>query len=333
MKNWFLLLVVVLILSVPISPVGAQNGPTEPGGIIVDGPSSPYIVYPKNEDIFDTTPLFRFTDYSAFGATKYRIDVWKGTDTNAAPIYTYKGHGNCNGSECTMQPGIALKKTDMNGNGEYTWRIRAKVGGEWPILWSQAPFRVLSKGFTSMFDVDYKKWTPLSGYWGINSSGYLKISGTGDHHYSIIEKHVFSHGYVYEARMKRKIDTDSENRLFFNADPFPMFMDRWDSGYTFDYYNNGRWRFGKRLAGVQSYLTPETSSSAIVPYGWNKITIWATPPEFHFWINETYLGKYTEATFDEGFVGIGVYMNTSDYPLLVDWATLKYSDTAPYPIP
>jgi hypothetical protein len=70
-----------------------------------------------------------------------------------------------------------------------------------------------------------------------------------------------------------------------------------------------------------------------VPYGWNKLTIWSNPPNFHFWINEVYLGSYSLTTFDEGYVGIGMLMHASYEPLLVDWATLKYSDTAPYPIP
>lgn len=324
--------IVLLVLSFDFVTVSAEGEPPAEDGIEVDLPSSPYVIYPKYEDITTKTPIFRFTDYSDFGATRYRIELYN--DETELLLYQQTGTGNCDGTECTMQLLFPLKFVTLDSDeGEYRWRIRAKVDGEWPPLWSQATFRVIKTGFTSLFDVDYKKWIPVYGSWSINSSGYLKISGTGDTNYSIIEKHLFTYGYVYEVRMKRKIDTDSENRLFFNAYPYPLFMNRWDSGYTFDYYNNGRWRFGKRVAGVQSYLTPETSSSVIVPYGWNKVTIWAKPPNFHFWINETYLGVYSDAEFDEGFVGIGVYMNTSDNPLLVDWATVRYSNTAPYPIP
>ncbi|MEL7591717.1 MAG: hypothetical protein AAGU17_10550 [Anaerolineaceae bacterium] len=332
MKNWFLLLVVVLILSVPISPVGAQNGPTEPGGISVDLPSSPYVIYPKYEDITTKTPTFRFTDYSEYGATKYRIELYN--DETEALIYQQTGTGNCDGTECTMQLLIPLKFVTLDSDeGEYRWRIRAKVGGEWPPLWDQATFRVLKPKFTSLFDVDYKKWTPLFGDWGITSAGYLKGNGVGDNQYSIIQNHLVVNGYVYEVRMKRKLNTNTENRLYFNAYPYPTSWNRWDSGYGFDYYNNGRWRLVQREAGVQTILIPEADSSAIVPYGWNKLTIWSNPPNFHFWINEVYLGSYSLTTFDEGYVGIGMLMHASYEPLLVDWATLKYSDTAPYPIP
>jgi len=318
--------VVVLMccLVAPVAPAAADAAP--------DGPSSPYVIFPKDEDVFTTTPKFRFTKYP--GVTKYRIDIWEGDDFDAPPIYTFKFTPSCSSDECWYKPDIVLKKYDISGEkGEYSWRIRAKEGTEWPPLWSQTSFRVLSSGFNSQFTVDHAKWTPLFGDWSITSAGYLKGNGGGDNYFSIIQKHLVTTGYVYEVRMKRKLCKDTENTLYFNAYPYPTSWNRWDSGYMFEYYNNGRWRLGQRVGNVWTTLIPEAESDAIVPYGWNKLTIWSQPPNFHFWINEQYLGGYPLTTFEEGYVGIGMHMNASYEPLLVDWATLKYSDTAPYTIP
>lgn len=327
-RSKIVLTVIVFVMTCclvfPVAPVAADSAP--------EGPSSPYVIYPDEEDIFTKTPEYRFTEWP--GAVKYRIDIWKGTDYTQTPIFTQKFIPTCSAGECKFKPAFTLQKYDISGEkGEYLWRIRAKVGIEWPPAWSQKPFRVLSTGFNSQFTVTDAKWIPLSGDWAVNRLGYLKGTGNGDNFYSIVEKHLFTSGYKYEVMMKRKLCTDSQNTLFFTAYPHPMLWNRWDSGYQFEYYNNGRWRITQRVGNVQSILVPETESPAIVPYGWNKVTIWSDPPYFHFWINEVHLGGYQLTTFNEGYVGIGMYMNAPYEPLIVDWATLEYTDTAPYPIP
>lgn len=339
-QMWMSTLVVLMLLSFAITTVGADFNPTvkaegqPPSGDVIrpDPPSSPEVIYPRDEDIFTTTPKYRFTKFP--GVTKYRIDIWKGDDYNQTPIFTLKFTPACSDTECWIKPAYTLKKYDLSGEkGEYSWRIRAKVGTDWPVLWSQTTFRVLSSGFNSTFSSDYAKWVPLSGDWSISSAGYLKGNGNGDNQYSIVQKNLVKNGYVYEVRMKRKLENDAETRLFFNANPYPLYMNRWDSGYGFDYFNNGRWRLVQRVGGLQTYPVPETESSAIIPFGWNKLTVWTQDTGIYLWINEVYLGMFPINTFEEGWVGIGMYMNGPYSPLLVDWATLKYSDTPPYTIP
>jgi hypothetical protein len=327
--------VVLMVLVLTFTTVQADSilSPLPNTGV-ENGASSPYILYPLFEDVFTKTPLFRFTDFSAEGATKYRIDVWVGDDLDADPLYTYKGVGDCDGAECTMQPGIPLKKADFFGNGHYTWRIRAKVAGEWPILWSQAQFTVRSSGFTSYFSSWEKKWLPVQDTWTVNSKGYLKTFGTLNQLSSIMEKHEFTNGFVYEVKLKRKT-SNGDNYVYFQGYPDPLGgSGYWDDGYYFTYRNDTSWALIKYVDGASTLITGGPTLSYIKPYDWNKITIMRSSSEIKIWINKQYIGTYSDATFSSGYVGIGMYKKEDiKDPLLVDWATLEYTDTAPYAIP
>jgi len=336
MRNYrilYIVCVVVLLccLVAPVAPAAADAAPEEA--------SSPYIIFPRDEDVFTTTPKFRFTDFSAQGATKYRIDIWEGDDYNAPPIYTFKFAPNCNAGECWYKPDIKLKNYDFNGeNGEYSWRIRAKVGTQWPVLWSQASFRVLSSGFTSTFDLNYKKWLPQAGSWSVTSAGYLKTPGLFDTTATILRQELFANttngtdGIVYEVTMKRKAEADSTNRLFFHGNPGDTYVSGpWEDGYMFEYTNDGHWSLVRMIDFNKTYLVEDSPSTAINPYGWNKLSVWRKNTEIHLWINGSYLGHYADNYWWQGFVGIGVFEGDIDKsPLLVDKARVWYTDTAPY---
>lgn len=335
-KTVLTMLSFLLILLFTAAPVLADAAPPVGDDITVDLPSSPYVVYPKDEDIHTKTPKFRFTDYSEFGATRYQIDVWEGTDASGTLVYTFKGKGMCNGVECWLQPTTPLKYYDYSGEkGQYFWRIRAKVAGDWPPLWSQEGFRVVSKGFTSTFDTDTKKWLELAGDWTLTSAGYLKTNGLLNTTATILHQHLFTTGYVYEVRMKRKVETDTTNRLFFSGIPGDTYTGGiWEDSYVFEYTNAGVWSFFRSDDYNKEYKVTDEPFTAIKPYGWNKLTVWRRASDICFWINEQHLGCYPDASYSEGWVGIGVYEGNADVsPLLVDWAKVWYSETPPYPMP
>ena len=320
--------VVVLLccLVAPVAPAAADAAP--------DGPSSPYVIFPKDEDVFTTTPKFRFTKYP--GVTKYRIDIWEGDDFDAPPIYTFKFTPSCSSDECWYKPDIVLKKYDISGEkGEYSWRIRAKEGTEWPPLWSQTSFRVLSSGFTSTFDVNANKWQALAGDWTLTSKGYLKTLGLYNTTATILRQEMFVDGIVYEVTMKRKVESDSSNRLLFHGVPGDTYVSGfWQDCYVLQYTNDGKWSLFESVNYTKNYYVNEEPTTAINPYGWNTLTVWKTPTNNCVWINKVYMGCYSASTFSSGWVGIGVFESDAlSSPLLVDKARVWYTDTAPYTIP
>ena len=325
--------IVLLILSFVFVAANAQSEPPLSEGFTDDEPSSPYVIYPDNEEIFDKTPLFRFTDFSAYGATKYRIDVWQGTNLTVAPLYTYKGAGVCDGTECTMQPGIALKKADINGNGYYTWRVRARVAGEWPVLWDQSFLTVLSSGFTSYFDTLEKKWLTVQGTWTLKDGGYMKTLGIPGQLSSMVEKHVFTEGYTYEVKLKRKVELNSPSMILFSGNTDSLNADGyWYDGYFFSITNAGNWVLGKISEGSVATLGSGYSAD-IKPFDWNKLAVVRSGSDIMLYVNGELVTHASDATFGDGFVGFGmVEADSAKSALLVDWAILDYIE-APSAIP
>jgi len=342
MKRILNILVVLVVLTVWVFPLtgvqaqsGAENAPTTGAEGISPSDSEPQIIFPRNESVFTTTPKFRFTP--AEGATKYRIDVWEGTDTSGTLLYTIKDRGTCNveGTACWIRPPTALRAGVYNGwDGNYFWRIRAKVNGEWPPSWSQVGFTVLSPGFNSTFDLNAKKWIQLSGTWAVTGTGYLKTKGIYNTTATILQQNMFGNDLVYEVMMKRKVEASSTNRLLFMGDPGDSYVDGfWQDGYVVDYTNEGKWSLFVSSDYTKTYLVNEEFTTAIQPFGWNKVTIWRHNSEISVWINKQYLGTYNDATFSTGYVGIGVFeLDEAASPLLVDNARVWYSTTAPYPV-
>lgn len=314
-------------------PAGLPNldGFTLPDASVEEA-SSPEVIYPRYEAVYTKTPKFRFTEFP--GATKYRIDVWN--DITDELVYTFKGTGNCSAGECWLKPSTSLKIYDISGvKGQYLWRVRAKVNGEWPPLWSQATFAVLSTGFTSTFDLNANKWLALCGEWTVVSPGYLKTKGVLDTTASILRKELFTDGIVYEVTMKRKVEADTTNRVFFFGYPGETYTGGlWEDGYVFEYTNDGHWSLIRVDDYSKTYLVEEVYTDAIIPYSWNKLTIWSHYSNIHVWVNEQYLGAYTDSTYSEGWVGIGMFEGDAEKsPLLVDKAKAYYSDIAPYATP
>ena len=107
----------------------------------------------------------------------------------------------------------------------------------------------------------------------------------------------------------------------------------WDDGYYFAYANNGEWALGKVIDGSHSAFAGGTTVH-IIPYGWNKITIMRETSLIKIFINEVFIGAYSDDTFSVGAIGFGMgkFVDTRS-PLLVDWARVEYTDIDPYAVP
>lgn len=296
---------------------------------------TPSPISPSGQIIFTKTPKFYFTRNSS--ATQYRITL---TDLVATPdvvVYAYTGAGSCGTSYCWLQPPTALKTLQYNASsgGLYTWTVEAMVGGIWQAPSSLALFLVGSKGFTSTFDVNTKKWLPVTGSWTRTTKGYYKTNGLYLNGSSSMHKELFFDGLVYEVKMKRKYDTSGPNRVIISGTPSPLFSSNWwDDSYVFQYDNEGYWSVYKSVNGVISSVSTWVYSPFIELYGWNTLTVWRTSEDLHFWVNGVYLGNVADTSHHTGYVGLGMYQAVNGAaPLLVDYAKTYYAAVWPFAVP
>jgi hypothetical protein len=357
-KRWLTVLIVLMLVSITFSPALAQStppgntptlgdiepvDPTEftalpvdyvPGGEISVDVTAPAPNYPFQNIVMTRTPKFYFTP--RIGASQYHVVV---VDTMASPdkvVAHVYGTGSCTKYICYLQSSTALKtlRFEAASGGLYSWYVEAMVGGSWQGLSSGAMFAVGSSGFTQDFNLNTKKWVPLSGTWTRTDKGYYKGVGPVGTMTSALQKELFTNDYVYEVTFKRKVEADSFNRIIFMGMPTPLSSDfSWYSGYYFGYYNSGTWELWRRDAGTITVLYDNVPSPFIEPYGWNTLTVWTDYPNIHMWINGGYLGYIFDDTYASGFVGVGMYENFSDSsPVLVNSAKLYYTNVAPYAI-
>lgn len=358
-KKWLSVLVVLMYVSFTFTPALAQSFPpghTPPLGdlqppdlsgftlqttdyiptteISVDL-AAPAPNYPKNSYVMTRTPKFYFTPL--VGASQYHVVV---VDVMATPdkiVGNSYGTGNCTKYICYLQSSTALKtlRYEASSGGFYIWYVEAMVGGAWQGLSSGALFAVMSSGFTSDFNLNTKKWVPIYGTWTRTDKGFYKGVGPAGSMTSAMQKEIFMNNYVYEATLKRKVESDSFNRIIFMGNPDPLLSNSsWDTGYYFGYYNSGAWGLWRRDGSSGTNLIYDlVPSLAIEPFKWNKLTVWTDYPFIHLWINGVYLGYVEDDTYGSGYVGVGMYENDSAVsPLLVDSAKLYYSTIAPFAI-
>ncbi len=291
------------------------------------------------EMVFDNTPRFYFSQAATHTDTmKYRIDVWNFNKNTL--VYSFKGKPTCVLSKCWFDPTTTLKYVDITETkGLYYWVVQAKTGDDWSLPSDKAYFKVMTPGFDSAFTA-LGKWLPIKGTWSIVDPGYLLTQTKPDKFLSVLYKHQVTKGYKFEVRMKRKGEFGKGNYVIVNGYPYNgtgnILDSGWDDGYMIGYSNLGYWFVKKRLNGAETQLIPNTNeiTPAVVPYKWNRITVFVRDSFIYVWINEQYLGKaYDENLPPQGWVGIGADdSNPIASPLYVDWAELEYVDDLPYPM-
>lgn len=335
-KGFISIIVALAVLTLVVSTVFAQSEPpgrTPPplgGDLIPDAAPSPAMSFIQ----YDTTPDFRFTELA--GATKYKIEVYNSYDN--ALLYTYKGAGVCEGGYCTLTPSTTLGIYKWNSTtGRYNWHVKAKYGGSWQTSWSgNSGIFVLSDGFVSTFNADKKGWKPLNGDWSLDSSAYLKDSGsTAGKWHSVYQKN-FTWDFIYQVRMKRPAGNDMIAITFWGIPVLdPVHGDCWTDGIYFQYTNLQDYSIWRTVGDSWEFVVSPTHSDAIRPYQWNTLTVVVYFPYQYYYINGNYLGWTDIASMGSGWAGIGYYPTAVGQSLLIDKATLEainmYSTLTPDP--
>lgn len=323
--------VVIIVLSMSFNPVSAlDEEPFEGTGVDLTAPLP--LTPVNNQFVYTKTPKFLFTAHPE--ATSYRIRVYNGFSPST-PLYTYPGSGDCTETLCWLQPSYTLKtfQYDNFTGGYYGWEVEAYINYSWQNTSPPAYFYVLSKGFTSTFDLNTKKWTSLLGDWTRTSKGFYKTDGSAGYYASAMQNEYFEGNYVYEVRLKRKVETEP-NALVINGSPDTMLANgTWAYSDVLEYSNSGTWRFLRFAGGTPEQLATG-ASPYITPFGWNTWTIWTNYPDIYVWVNEVFVVKVTDTNPFVGYVGIGMYKSgTESSPLLVDYAKLYYSSIRPMEVP
>lgn len=289
-----------------------------PQGLIsVDAIAGP--ISPAYEYIYTKTPVFYF--YRDYSATRYRIEVYD--IVIGSTVYTFAGAGTCSSYYCSLKPTTKLHNLTYSDDSEYKWRVQAKVGGVWQTYSDWFSFIVISKGFNNTFDTEPSKWGPWYGDWTwLEAKGIIKTSGTPGYWDSVLEEDLYL-DFDYTVRMKRKYNQSYPNAVIIYGSPDPLTPNAsWNDGIYFEYINVGYWAIWKTVDGVSSWIQDWTETSAIDPYGYNELRVVGVYPYLDLWINGTYLGWLDNDTVWYGFVGVSMFSDLHNEPLLVDSARL-----------
>ncbi len=306
-----------------------------PEGLMLTDATAPYPLSPIESDpIFNRTPKLYFTRNEQ--ATAYKIYMYD-FRTHLTLLYTFVGGTeNCGTAYCWLKPPTKLKtwKYDETSGGNYAWRVSAKIDGSWVHNASYDFFTVLSKGFTSTFDVNTRGWEMLNGTWKRTPAGLYKMKGITGTNVNAWNKEYFMDDLVIEVRMKRKVETGSANRIYFLGYPNPRGdSDRWNKGYCFIYYNNGNWSIYKYIYNDSVYVASGTTVFDET-LNWNTIKFWVHNDTIYIWMNGVYIGAVVDNSLSAGAVGLAMYETNPDLsPLLVDYVKVYYSALWPDEIP
>lgn len=311
--------------------IGADDYIPE-GDIGVDFEFKP--LSPTGVSIFSKTPKYYFTRYT--GVTEYKLEV-RNHFSNAIIFtfpFTVSSGATCGTAYCWVKPPNQLStyKYNSEAGGWYYWRIAAKVGTAW--VWSpDGNFYVISKGFTSTFDIDTKNWKVLNGTWTRVDPGYYKTTGIpGTSVYALNKLYILNNA-VYEIRMKRKGEAGLLNRIYIMGIPGDLTNGHWALGYMLQYWNTYSWNLY-----YLNFYAPQSIASGTSPYlepgDWNTFTFWRSYPYIYLWFNGVFIGEFKDENRDGGLVGIGMEVSEpGSSPLLVDYAKVYYSSSPPESLP
>jgi hypothetical protein len=253
------------------------------------------------------------------GATKYQFQLISGStylvDTTVATT-------SCTSTLCSYKPAKTLNYAT------YKWRVRA-YKSTWQAYSALTSFTVISSGtsFVSPFTTDAAGWTVVKGTWGVSTGAY-KTPGYLNYITSVAHIGTYTSS-DYVAVLMRKTDENAANRLYVRGNTASLnATDRgWNNGYMFQYANSGYFSIFKAVNGTTTALVDWTSSSYIVPYGWNTLEVKSSGSNFEFYINSHLVATGSDTSFSSGTVGIGCYEIVSNAMFYVDYARLSTTVT------
>lgn len=263
----------------------------------------------------DRTPTYTWSKVA--GATQYRYELWKGgtlvsTQTVAS--------GVCVNTTCSSTPSNVLAYST------YRWGVQAFVSGIWQTYSSYKTFTIFQSGsaFNSSFRSNAAGWSAIKGTWSIIKHTYYRTSGL--YGYVASAAHTGNYfGLDYQVLMKRTGCTPCANILYVRGKikPLDYYYD-WNSGYHFQYTNNGYISVWSTVNGSYTELKGWTKSSAIHKGGWNTLRVIAKGSALKFYVNGRLVWSGSDSSLTNGQVGVGVYKDGSGgTELLVDWAKLS----------
>jgi hypothetical protein len=247
-------------------------------------------------------------------AQAYTVQVYEGATKKFAKEVPASA---CGTTTCSITPKWILP------DGNYQWRVRAKVSGTWRPFSAYKKFNVATE-FHYQFTLpsSLNRWNIAYGPWNLKN-GWYRSAGLSPHSNSVFHDGLYP-TFSYIVRMRRINNGASANRLIVRGTVYPLgSTEHWNHEYIFQYTNDGTFSVWKRVNGVGTPIQSWTATTAINQYDWNKLKVKAKGPDFKFYINDLLVWQGSDTSHATGKVGAGFYKGDSTWqPLLIDYAHL-----------
>ncbi len=252
------------------------------------------------------------------GATQYQIQAYRGS---TLILNKTLGPTVCVSGTCAYRHDVDLS------NNNYTWKVRATVGGVTQPYSPAMAFTVSAPapaGFFSPFTDNADGWVIHKGIWQLEGSNYFTTAGVQGRVSSV--SHIGEYSTLtYEVRMKRQGCQGNANAIVIRGNPILDSVGWWKTEYTFDYTNTGYFSVWKDYNGSYTPLRNWTYTSAINRGGWNVLKVKASGSSLYFYINDVLVWSGSDSAYASGRVGIAMYRGAScsGDKLWVDYARLE----------
>lgn len=304
-----LLFVAAALLGLLTASVNVQPGQARPNAAV----NVPAPVFPK-----DTLPIKRiiFIWTSVGGADRYQLQLYQGSSLLFNKVLDQTA---CVSGTCSFRAPSDLP------DGNYAWKVRARVGGTYQPYSVLLAFSVATggSGFYSPFTSDAVGWVMHKGLWYLEGSNYFTTTGVKGYASTISHVNDYS-TLTYEVRMKRDGCAGNANVVAIRGNPVLDSTGWWNTEYTFDYTNTGYFSVWRDSYGTYAALRDWTYTAAITQGGWNTLAVKANGANLYFYINGSLVWSGSDAAYASGRVGIGMYRGSgcAGDKLWVDYAKL-----------
>ena len=264
------------------------------------------------ESVATHKPTYKWSKVT--NAQAYILQVYEGATKKFAKSFPA---AVCGASQCSVTPVWIL------ADGNYKWRVQAKVGGTWRTFSEFTNFNVATEfhyQFTLPSSLD--RWNTAYGPWNLKN-GWYRSAGLAPYTNSVYHNGLYP-TFSYIVMMRRINSEGNANRLFVRGTVYPLDSGKWwDTGYLFQYSNAGTFSVWKTIGGSSTMVKGWTTTTAINPYGWNKLKVKALGSDFRFYINDQLVWSGSDSSITTGKVGAGFYKGNSAWqPLLITYAHL-----------
>jgi hypothetical protein len=295
-------------------PITEHIGPLPNVKGAINTLTSPTVPTPISPSVSVAThkPTYKWS--KVLKAQAYILQVYQGTTKKFAKLVSPT---ICGTTTCSITPTWILP------DGNYKWRVQAKVSDIWRPFSAFTDFNVATEfhyKFTLPSSLD--KWNIAYGPWNLNN-GWYRSAGLSPAFNSVFHNGLYP-TFSYIVRMRRINSPGNANSLFLRGTVYPLDAEKiWASGYLFEFANDGYFSVWKIIGGTYTALKGWTATSAIKPYDWNKLKVMGKGHLLKFYINEQLVWAGLDSDIATGKVGAGFYKYDSSWqPLLIDYAHL-----------